>query len=1167
MRSSRGWRRTRLSAAIVEGAVGVVFVLVLSASPANAEAPVAPHWRLESSSDATNLPQNGEGEVIVSAANLGDGPVDGNADPATITDTLPAGLEATEVRTKRAPWPELEGLAEPEFECSAAPTNPVVCTMRGRVLSFEQVEILIKVRTKADAPAESDNKVTVSGGDTPASALSRPLKVDGAATGFGVERFEITPEDEEFNPDVQAGSHPFQLTTTIRPNERFELQATGFGLEALPTPPALVRNLTFKLPPGLIGDAKMKEANPVGQCSGLDFGVLEEGATNACPANTAVGVAAVSVVEPNILGYETLIVPLFNLTPAPGEPARFGVDVHNVPVVLDTSVRSGEGYGLTVSAHNISEAIQLQDIRVTFWGVPGDKRHDAARGWQCLGGGLWEPEARRGMGCTSAPARPQPFLTLPTSCGPMNSIVEGDAWNGSTLVGPSGEDAIQAESPTTLTGCDELPFDPTIRARPDKQSASTPTGLTVEVNVPQDGTLSANGLAEADIKQMTVALPEGMQASAGAANGLETCSVGQAGFAGLDGDGSPVLDGELEAQRFTPETTTCPDAAKIGTVDIKTPILPNDLTGSVYMAQQDTNPFASPLVLYLVAEEPASRVLVKLAGEVRLDPSTGQLTTTFKDTPQVPFEKLTLHLFDSGRASQTTPPLCGTYTTQSSLEPWSGTPAVSSPSTFAITSGANGGPCEIGYPQSFSPSFQAGPIGTQAGAFSPFTLTIRHPDSDQPLQSLTMHLPPGAAAMLSSLTPCPKPQASQGTCGPDSLIGHSTTVSGLGANPYSLPGHVFLTGPYEGAPFGLSVVTPAVAGPFNLGTVIVRSRIDVDPHTAAVTITSDPFPSIIRGVPLQIQAINLTVDRPGFQFNPTNCTSSATTGTLTGSQGASVAATYPWQTGNCASLSFRPEFTASTQGNRTVDGNGAGLKVKLSVPHEGPQVTTSGSSGSSGTSQQESNISSVKVELPKALPSRLVTLQKACTAGQFEANPANCPAASKIGYAVVHTPLLPVPVQGPAIFVSHGGEAFPSLILVLQGDGVTLDLVGTTFIGRSGITSTTFRTVPDVPFTTFELNFPQGKYSVLGANLPGSAKGSFCGQKLVMPTVFKAQNGLEIRRSTKIGVSGCPKAKTRVQLYAAALTACHKKHSKAKRATCERAARKKYRLTRKGKKK
>ncbi len=364
-----------------------------------------------------------------------------------------------------------------------------------------------------------------------------------------------------------------------------------------------------------------------------------------------------------------------------------------------------------------------------------------------------------------------------------------------------------------------------------------------------------------------------------------------------------------------------------------------------------------------------------------------------------------------------------------------------------------------------------------------------------------MQMPPGLLGTLSSVKLCPEPQASLGTCGEESLIGHTVVSAGLGNDPYTVTGgKVFVTTGYKGAPYGLSIVNPAKAGPFDLGSVVVRASISVDPHTAALTIKSDPLPTIIDGIPLQIQHVNVTVDRDKFTFNPTNCNKTAINGTLSSTEGAKAPVSTSFQVTNCATLAFKPKLTASTSG-RTSRANGASLHVKLTYP-EGPF---------------DANIAKVKVDLPKQLPSRLTTLQKACPAQVFDANPANCPQESKVATATATTPVLPVPLTGPAYFVSHGGEAFPDLIVVLQGYGATVDLVGTTFISKAGITSSTFKSVPDVPVGTFEMTLPQGKYSALAAN------GNLCKTKLKMPTSFVGQNGVEQHVSTPIAVTGCAK--------------------------------------------
>jgi hypothetical protein len=600
--------------------------------------------------------------------------------------------------------------------------------------------------------------------------------------------------------------------------------------------------------------------------------------------------------------------------------------------------------------------------------------------------------------------------------------------------------------------------------------------------------LSPTGLAESNVRDTTVALPTGVALNPAAADGLMACSEAQVA---------------LSVDVFP----SCPEASKVGAVEIKTPLLPNALTGAAYLAAQDANPFGSLVALYIVAQDPVSGTLVKVAGEVKPDPVTGQLVSTFKDTPQLPFEDLSLHFFGGSRAPLSTPALCGGYRTEAAIAPWSGNATAEPSSEFQILSGPNGSPCADPLP--FSPSLTAGTTSIQAGGFSPFTMTMSRPDGSQNLQAVQLKMPPGLLGTLAGVKLCKEEQANAGTCGPESLIGHTTVSVGVGGNPYTVVGgEVFITEGYGGGPYGLSIVNPAKAGPYDLGKVVVRARIEVDPTTAALTVTTDtsgPYkiPTILDGIPLQIQHVNVNIDRPGFTFNPTNCSPLQIMGNLMSSEGSSASVKVPFQITNCAVLAFKPKLTATTSG-KTSRANGASLSVKLTYP-AGPY---------------DANIAKVKVDLPKQLPSRLTTLQKACPAQTFEANPAACPAASIVGHATASTPVLPVSLSGPAYFVSHGGEAFPDLIIVLSGYGTTVHLVGSTFINKAGITSSTFKTIPDVPVGTFEMTLPQGKYSALAAN------GNLCtAKKLAMPTAFTAQNGAEIHTSTPILPAGCPKKK------------------------------------------
>lgn len=1084
-----------------------------------------------------------DGVIVVNATNLGDASVDPAGSPVTVSDVLPAGLKtvAIEAALDESMNFALPGTA-PELSCSRTTLS---CTYTGqapvgekhRFVSYPKSivpykGIQMRIAVKLTGPKKGAvNEARVSGGNVSPASVRQPLVVSSAPVPFGINTYEMRTEEEGGAVDAHAGSHPFQLTTTLGFNETLEGR-----------PAAMAKDLRFNLPPGLIGNPE-----PFPRCT------LAEFYDEACPQDTVVGVAQVDAFAATVGkrpiggGSIAFSVPgiraLYNLEPQAGEPARFGFMVEptfeQIPVFLDTSVRTGGDYGVTVYVSNITEEAEFVSSEVTFWGVPGDPRHDEARGRACLEDAAHENEERGP--CVQLDANnPPPLLSLPTSCtGPLVTSVEADSW---------AEEGVFGSFPSTeplpaMDACNRLPFTPSLKVTPDSTAGSQPTGLNVDVHVPQELTLNPAGLAESGVRGITVALPEGVAIDPSGGDGLEACSEGLVGFGGFrefstePGANLPVFTPTMPGSvgtsvPFEPGVNFCANASKIGTVTIKTPLLPNPLKGFVYLANQEANPFGSLVAMYVVAEDPVSGTLVKLPGVVRLCQAAGetfdgmgcaapgQIVSTFENTPQLPFEDAELHFFGGERAPLASPARCGAYTTRASYTPWSGSGAVDASSTFDVTSGPHGTPCP-GASLPFDPSLTGGTTSIQAGGFSPFTMTMSREDGEQPLQAISLHMPPGVSGLLTGVELCPELQADEGLCGPNSLIGETTVGVGVGGDPFTVKGgKVYLTGPYEGAPFGLSIVNPAKAGPFDLENtaahhpgcdcLVVRAKLEVDPTTAAITVTSDgtgPYkiPSIIEGIPLQIKHVNVTINRPGFTFNPTDCEPSKITGAISSAEGGSSTVGVPFQATNCAVLGFKPRFTTSTNG-KTSRKAGASLHVKLTYPK--------------AAFGSQANIKSVKVDLPRQLPSFLPTLQKACTIAVFQANPAACPPASRVGTASATTPLIPVALSGPAYFVSYGGSKWPELVIVLSGYGVTVELHGETFISK-GVTSSTFKTIPDVPVGSFELTLPQGPNHALAAN------GNLCAAKLRMPTRFTAQNGMVVKQNTPIAVTGCAKHKTR----------------------------------------
>ncbi len=674
-----------------------------------------------------------------------------------------------------------------------------------------------------------------------------------------------------------------------------------------------------------------------------------------------------------------------------------------------------------------------------------------------------------------------PYLVNPTQCtgAPLTAELVGlESWAGESV-------PTQEASVGPFAGCEALTFAPTIAVAPEVAQATTPTGYEVNLRVPQ--TEGAEGLATPDLKDATVKMPAGVVLSPSAATGLESCSAVQVGLG-------------------TEQPVQCPNASKLGTVSVITPALTGELKGSLYLGGPPSGPITGPpFTVYLTFE--GHGVLVKIRGTVTPDPATGQITTTFDENPELPFSELKLHLNGGSRATLANPGACGSYSAEADLTPWS-TPftpdAMPTSPPFTITG------CEA---PRFEPTFEAGTTSTQAGGYSPLNVTFAREDADEDLAGLFVTTPPGLSGNLTGIPLCGEPQAAEGTCAAASQIGEVTAGAGPGPEPVFIKGgRVFLTGPYDGAPFGLSIDVSEKAGPLDLGSgpcdcEVVRATVSVNPLTAQLTVTNSTLPTGKYGIPFQVKKVNALINRPNFVFNPTNCNPMNVNATLSSTQGALAQRAAHFQVTNCAALTFNPQFKVSTSG-RTTREDGASLDAKLSYP--------------SAPFGSQTNIALAKVQLPRQLPSRLTTLQKACPAATFNANPAACPAASRVGVAQATTPIIPVPLTGPAYFVSHGGEAFPSLIVVLQGYGVTVDLVGSTFINeKTSITTSTFKTVPDVPVGTFQLYLPQGPHSALAAH------GNLCTAKLTMPTEFVAQDGATVTQSTPIAVTGCPKHKAK----------------------------------------
>ncbi len=674
------------------------------------------------------------------------------------------------------------------------------------------------------------------------------------------------------------------------------------------------------------------------------------------------------------------------------------------------------------------------------------------------------------------------FITNATSCPGDNTTyvtLENTAKevvrkSYTTPIGLKGCN-LSAEKPELekegITGIEQLSFSPSFAFTSGSSLSDQPNQVTTEVSVPNEPTK----IAPSQLQTASVTLPEGMTLNPSAAHGLEACTPAQA---------------RIHSPEFG---VACPAGSEVGTVSLNVPTLPNgSFTGSMYLGGPESGPItAPPYTLYVVANSARYGVSVRVKAEVIPNPVTGQLTTVFNENPEQPFTNLTLHFNRGALTSVANPLICGTPTGSTSFTPVAAGAVPTATAAFGVPITG----CAPSIP--FAPTQGVEYENANAGAHTSYALSLTRPEGQQYLQKVRTSLPLGVVGEIPTVTQCAEAQANTGTCPASSRIGSATTQSGSGSAPFTNTGTVYLTGPYQGAPYGLSIVVPAIAGPFNFGPIVTRSTINIDQKTARVT-AETVLPTIVAGIPLRLRSLNVNINRQGFALNPTNCEvqPEGTSSTLTSTFGAVTTVNTPFQAEGCSALGFKPTFASSTSGKPT-KANGASLTTKITMP--------------SG----DANIKYVKVTLPKQLPSRGSTLKKACLEAVFKANPYSCSPESNVGSATVVTPTLPGKLHGPAYLVSRGGAAFPNLELVLEDQGVRVVLEGNTDI-KNGITTTTFATNPDVPVSSVEVSLPQGPHSAL-ANF-----GSLCAPSLVIPTQMIAQNGKTFKQNTKLEPIGCP---------------------------------------------
>ena len=916
-----------------------------------------------------------------------------------------------------------------------------------------------------------------------AALLAAPALACASGFGFlpGPEGFSFAATEHDGSPATEAGTHPYQLTGTVSFNEG----PGSPGQPGVPFPAADLRDIRFELPQGLIGNP-----SAVSHCTLAQFNTPRSSpfetslSGESCPDKSQVGTITMKT---SLLGGSERSFGLFNLAPPPGVAALLGAAPFGEPIAFAGQVRNTQGeYGLDLEARNFPQGLAIDGVEIDLWGTPWAVSHDGQRG-DCLK----EPEPGFPWAkCSVGPPKtnkPLAFLTLPTACvSPLLFNVSADSWQApGTWVGDS------SISPA-LTRCDRINFATSSFSGPTSNRASTATGFDFNLSQSQEGLTEPEGIAGSQVQKAVVALPEGFTINPSVGAGLGVCTPSQF---------------EAETPTSAPGAG-CPNQSKIGTLSVQSPLVIEETTsfeqivnGSMYLAKPNDNPFDTLIAIYLVARAP-NGIFVKVAGELVPNQSTGQLVAIFEGLPQLPYTNLKIHFREGQRAPLATPAACATYTTAVELTPWQTSGAISPAIlhqnfSFPISAGVGGGACPSGATP-FKPGAEDGSVNSNAGSYSPFYLHLTRGDTEKEITSYSAQLPPGLTGKIAGIPYCSeaalaatKRETGVGElehphCPAASEIGHTVAGYGLGGVLTYAPGKLYLTGPYHGAPLSITAVDSALVGPFDLGVVIVRSAIKVDPTTAQVSIdsaASDPIPHIIGGIPIHLRDIRVYISRPNFTLNPTSCEPFTATSTLTGSsppftntRESSVSVSNPFHVSNCSSLGFKPKLALKLLG-ATKRNDFPALRATLT---ERPG---------------DANIGRAAVTLPHAEFLAQGHIRTVCTRHQFEAH--QCPKGSIYGQARAFTPLLSQPLEGP-VYLKSGTHLIPDMVVALKGDGLEFNLEARVDSIRGGMRAS-FEALPDAPASKFVLTLFGGKRGLLvnSANVctaPASASVRFVGQ-------------------------------------------------------------------------
>jgi hypothetical protein len=1016
--------------------------------------------------------------LAIYAQNVGGAPSSGQI---TMSVELPEGVTTTQTPGispgGRGSWAcAPSGAGQSAFSCT---TEEVV----GPSLILAAIDA--PVAASPQASGTETVQISVEGGGAPLASYEMPLTISSTPAKPGYQAFTAGAYDEEGHLDARAGAHPYSALASIMLN-------TVRSPRGFVVPVGEFKDILADLPPGFLG-------NPVAtpQCPDATAGY-------ECPVDTIVGIS-----QPlfNTFGDSGEADPIFNIQAPFGYPGKFRFVIGGRGDFEELNpvggLRSDEDYGLRVSSLNTPQIETVFGFFFTFWGAPASSAHDSQR---CS-------DIENKQGCGPGDPDNTAFLTNATNCAEEAAVAPFTRLSFNTWQEPSVFQTRDVAVPP-VTGCDQLHFEGNFTFQPIEAAASdSPAGFSTELSVPSEGLTDPSKLTTPELKKTVVHFPKGVVLNPSSAGGLGSCSEAQIGFKGADFP-------EPNRIRFNKEPNTCPDSSKIGTVDVKTALLAQTLHGALYLAAQgNANPFGSLFAVYLVIEDPQTGTFIKLAGRTDPDPSTGQLTATFDDNPQLPFTSLKLNFKGGSRSPFATPTTCGEFTTQTEMTPWSAPesgPPLFVDNSFNVNSGPNGSPC-ANTPQArpFNLGLEAGATNTQAGAFSPFDVRLTRPDGSQEPEAVTIHTPPGFSAVLAGIPDCSEAQIAaaehstgaaeqqHSACPAASQVGTTQVGAGSGPNPFYTKGRLYLAGPYKGAPFSVVAITPALAGPFDLGNVVVRSAVEVDPVSARASATTDPIPRFLDGVATRIRDIRIDLDRPNWALNPTGCDPSQVTLDAHGTSGAVASLSNRFQVGGCEALAFKPVFTAKLRGG-TKRGDHPRFIATLHYPQ----------------GRSYANTGFVQVTLPHSEFLDQAHIGTVCTRVQYAQE--QCPAASVYGHASVTTPLFAQPLEGNA-YLRSSDNKLPDLVLALRGPPslpVKIDLDGRIDSVNGGI-RTSFEAIPDAPVQAVTVTMRGGSHGLLvnSRNLCAKAK-----NKAKMTVRMVGQNNKRADQFPALG-NDCAKAK------------------------------------------